>query len=192
MPDSHGTGHVRRLRKLLVTLALGVGVIGALLVAPGTASAIPPGGYCFNNSYTFGTLHGEVHRPYGNVRRMTNTSSEPVTWTESITVTTTFTSSYTTTTTFNGGLNLGIITLGISRSTSRTITQSISVSQTSSSSTVVNPGQTKYMAYGSFGLSTTGTYYQTMYACNGGYTYPTRSGTVTGYSLTSVGWRIWS
>lgn len=189
---SHVTDRARRLRKLLVTLALGVGVIGGLLVAPGTAAAIPPGGYCYNNWYVFGTLYGEIHKPYGTVRRMTNSSTDPVTWTESITVSTTFTSTYTTTTTFTGGLNLGIISLGISRSTSRTITQTISVSQTSTSSTVVNPGQTKYMAYGTFGLSTSGTYNQQMYWCNGGYAYPVKSGTVNGYSLTSVGWRVWT
>lgn len=193
LSDSSDTSRVRWPRKLLVTLALSAGVVGGLLVAPGTAAAIPPGGYCPSNSYTFGTYHGEIHRPYGNIRRMTNQTAQPVTWTESITVTHTFQSTYTTTTTFSGGLNLGIITIGISRATQRTITQTISVSQTSTSSTVVNPGQTKYMAYGSFGLSTAGTYTQIMYACNGGAPpLYTRSGTVNGYSLTSVGWRVWT
>lgn len=183
----------RWLRKLLMTLALSAGVIGGLLVAPGTAAAIPPGGYCPSNSYTFGALLGEVHKPFGSVRRLTNLTPDPVNWTESITVSTTFTSTYTTTTTFSGGLNLGIITIGISRATSRTISQTITVTETSTSSTVVNPGQTKFMAYGSFGLSTTGTYTQIMYACSGGFPpLYTRSGTVNGYSLTSIGWRVWT
>jgi len=54
-----------------------------------------------------------------------------------------------------------------------------------------NPGQTKYMAYGSFGLSTAGTYYQSKYGCDYGEYYGTTSGLVNGFGLTSVGWRVW-
>lgn len=191
IPISRSTGRLHRIRKLLVTMTLGIGVMAGMLAVPGTAAAIPPGGWCYDKWYVFGTNHGTVHKPYGNVRQLTNMSSDPVNWTESITVNTTFTSTYTTTTTFTGGLDLGIVSFGISSSTSTTITQTITVSTTSTSSTVVNPGQTKYMAYGSFGLSTTGTYNQATYGCEYGEYYGTKSGTVTGYSLTSVGWRVW-
>lgn len=190
IPGSRGRSG--RVRRLLVTLALSVGVLGGMLVATGTAAAIPPGGYCYDNWYDFGSYLGESHRPYGNVKQLTNMTTEPVNWTESITVNNTFTSTYTTTTTFSGGLNLGIVSFGVQSATQRTITQTITVTQTSSASTVVNPGQTKYMAYGSFGLDTTGTYNQFKYGCEYGESYGMKTGTVTGYSLTTVGWRVWS
>lgn len=180
-----------RIRRLLATLLLGVGVLAGMIAVPGTAAAIPPGGWCYDNWYEFGSYNGDDFRPYGNVRQLTNLSTDPVTWTESITVTQTFTSTHTTTTTFSGGLNFGIINFGISSSTSRTVTQSITVSQTSTSSTVVNPGQTKYMAYGQFGMNTTGTYYQYKYGCDYGENYGTRSGLVTSFAMTAVGWRVW-
>jgi len=47
------------------------------------------------------------------------------------------------------------------------------------------------MAYGSFGLSTAGTYYQSKYGCDYGEYYGTTSGLVNGFGLTSVGWRVW-
>jgi len=188
----HSTGRLRRLRKLLTPLLLGAGIVAGMIAVPGTALAIPSGGWCYADYYEFGTLNGEVFKPYGNVRQLTNLTGEPVTWTESITVTTTFTSTYTTTTTFNGGLNLGIISFGVSDATQRTITNTITVSTTSTASTVVNAGQTKYMAYGSFGLDTTGTYYQERSGCDYGDYWTVRSGTINGYSLTTVGWRVWS
>ena len=190
LSSSQGAG-MRRARKLLVALALSMGVAVGMLAAPGTALAIPPGGWCYNDWYVFGSNNGQTHIPYGNIRQLTNLSDSPVTWTESITVNTTFTSTYTTTTTFQGGLNLGIITIGVNSSTSVTTVVSISVSTTSTSSTTVNPGQTKYMAYGKFGLSTTGTYYQYKYGCDYGEDYGTKSGAVSGFGLTSVGWKVW-
>ena len=185
------SGRLHRIRMLFVALALGVGVLTGMVAIPGTAAAVPPGGYCYENQYLFGTYNGDEFRPYSDIRRMTNTSSGPVTWTESITVTQTFTTTHTTTKSFSGGLNFGMINASISYSTSRTVTQTITVSQTSTSSTVVNPGETKYMAYGRFGMNTTGTYYQQKYNCDTYEDYGTISGTITSYAMTSVGWRVW-
>jgi len=179
----------------MTALVLGVGVAVGMLAVPATALAdpiIPPGGWCYNNWYNFGTNYGSVQQVYGNVRQLTNNTTDPVTWTESITVNTTFTSTYTETTTFHGGLDLGIIKFGTDSATSVTSTWSITVSTTSTASTVVQPGQTKYMAYGSFGLSTTGTYNQESYECGTGNYNSVTSGEITGFSLTSVGWRVWS
>ena len=188
----HFFGRVRPVRKLLTALVLGTSVIVGMLALPGTALAIPPGGWCYDNWYVFGTNNGEVHQPYGSVKQMTNQTQDPVTWTESVTVSTTFTSTYTTTTTFHGGLDLVIIKFGVDSSTQVTTVLSRTVSETSTSQTTVNPGQTKYMAYGAFGLSTTGTYHQARYGCDYGDYYTTTSGPVTGFGLTTVGWRVWS
>lgn len=181
-----------RIRRCLVALVLGMGILAGIVAIPATAAqAAPPGGYCFADRYEFGTNHGDEFKPYGDVRRMTNASSEPVTWTESITVSHTFTSTHTTTTTFTGGLKYEEINIGITWSTSRTVTQSITVNETSTSQTVVYPGETKYMAYGQFGMNTTGTYYQDKFDCETLESYGVKSGTVDSFAMESVGWRVW-
>lgn len=185
------SGRLHRIRRLFVALVLGVGTLTGMVAMPGTAVAVPPGGYCYENWYVFGSYSGDEFRPYSTVRRMTNTSSGPVTWTESVTVTRTFTTTHTSTRSFTGGLNVGIINIGISYSTSRTVTQTITVSETSTSSTVVNPGETKFMAYGQFGMNTTGTYYQWKHNCESYEDYGTISGTITSFAMTSVGWKVW-
>src|SRR5215211_4048776 len=64
----HSTGRLRRLRKLLTPLLLGAGIVAGMIAVPGTALAIPSGGWCYADYYEFGTLNGEVFKPYGNVR----------------------------------------------------------------------------------------------------------------------------
>jgi hypothetical protein len=190
------SGQPRQFRRSLMMVALTLGATVAMLAIPAPASAddpwiIPPNGWCYNNWYVFGTNHGQVQQAYGPIKHFSNQTTQTATWTESIQVNFTFSSSYTTQTSFSGGFDLGIIKDSVDYHTSTTTSWTISVNKTTGFSIPVPPGVTMYAEYGSYGLSTDGTYNQEQFEC-GTYNYDSvTSGAVTGYSLTSEGWTLW-
>jgi hypothetical protein len=108
------------------------------------------------------------------------------------TTTATYTSTYSTTTSFSAGVDLSIIKIGVNSSTTVTTTETITVTTESDFSAQVPPYTTAYATYGTYGEQTSGVYNQTRYACeDSSYPTTTTSGTMTAYSLTSVGWHYW-
>lgn len=190
-------GPARRARLLAAALVLLMGAAIGTVAAPSPAAAqtwiIPPGGWCYYDWYTVTTNHGEVFERYGTRKFFENNSSVMATWNQSLTVSTTFTSTQTYTTNFSGGVSFGPIQIGVQNSTSRTVTRTISVSETSGFSVGVPPGITMYAEYGVKKLKTSGNYHQSQHEC-GTWDYETvTSGALTAYSVLSgsVGWRIW-
>jgi hypothetical protein len=88
-------------------------------------------------------------------------------------------------------VDLGIIKIGVNSAQTRTTTESITVSTTSSFSAPVPPLTTAYATYGTYKLQTSGVYNQERYGCDDGSFYTLKSGALTAYSLTSVGWHYW-
>ncbi|MEO6503882.1 MAG: hypothetical protein ABIQ09_18500 [Jatrophihabitantaceae bacterium] len=182
----------RRLRRTLTALAAAVGIGAGMMVVATPALAIPPGGWCYNEWYDVSSVGSVAHTPLITTRSFQNSSSSTtVTWNESYSNSTTYTSSYSTTTTFTGGVDLGIVTLGVSSSQTRTVSTSITVSTTSSFSAPVPPLTTAYATYGTYKLQTSGTYNKERYGCDDGSFYTIQSGALTAYTLTSVGWHYW-
>lgn len=181
-----------RLRRTLTALAAAVGVSAAMMAVPTAAYAIPPGGWCYNEWYDVSTVGSVAHTPLITTRSFQNSSSTTtVNWTESYTNSTTYTSTYSTTTTFTGGVNLGIITIGVNSSQTRTTSTSITVTTTSSFTAPVPPLTTAYATYGTYKLQTSGTYNKERFGCDDGSFYSIQSGALTAYTLTSVGWHYW-
>jgi hypothetical protein len=182
----------RRLRRIMTTLAAAVGISAGMLAVPTAAHAIPPGGWCYNEWYDVSSVGSVAHTPLITTRSFQNSSSTTtVNWTESYTNSTTYTSTYSTTTTFTGGVNLGIVTIGVSSAQTRTVQTSITVSTTSSFTAPVPPLTTAYATYGTYKLQTSGTYNKERYGCDDGSFYTIQSGALTAYTLTSVGWHYW-
>lgn len=182
----------RRLRKAMTALAAAVGISAGMLAVPTAAYAIPPGGWCYNEWYDVSSVGSVAHTPLITTRSFQNSSSSTtVNWTESYTNSTTYTSTYSTTTTFTGGVNLGIVTIGVSSAQTRTVQTSITVSTTSSFTAPVPPLTTAYATYGTYKLQTSGTYNKERYGCDDGSFYTIQSGALTAYTLTSVGWHYW-
>ncbi|HST47384.1 hypothetical protein [Jatrophihabitans sp.] len=194
--SDHGVPR-RRSHRTIAALATAVGISGAMLAIPTAAYAtVPPGGWCYNDLYSVSSVGSVTQTPLIPTRSFQNSSSSTtVNWTESYTNSATYTSTYSTTTTFSGGIKLGIITLGVNSSQTRTTSTSITVSTTSSFTAPVPPLTTAYADYGTYKLQTSGTYSQERYACDESLSsrYPTTttSGALTAYSLTSVGWHYW-
>jgi len=189
----------RRVRGRLVAATLGLALaagVGAV-VAPSPAFAIPEGGWCFSNWITGVTNHGQTFQALpGTTASFTNQTSQTATWTRSRTTTTTFTSTVSTTTTFMGGLDLGVIRIGVQSATTVTIVQTVTTSQTDSFSVPVPPGMTFFSAYGSWKLHTTFTYHQLRYGCVHQDFPVETAGQVTAHHIVSEsgsapGWRIW-
>jgi len=157
---------------------------------PTPAFAIPPGGWCYSDWYDVQSVNGVAQQPLITPRSFQNSSGSTVTWNESYTNSTTYTSTYSTTTSFQAGVDLSVIKLGVNYSTTVTTTESITVTTTSSFSAPVPPYTTAYATYGTFGEQTSGVYNQERYACEDSSSYPTTttSGSLSAYSLTSVGW----
>jgi hypothetical protein len=178
-------------------VAAAVGISAGMMVVPTAAHAnVPIGGWCYNKWYDVQSVGNVAQTPVIPTRSFQNgSSSTTVTWTESYSHTATYSTTYSTTTTFSGGVNLGVITLGVNSAQTRTTSSTISVNTTSSFSAPVPPQTTAYASYGTYKLQTSGTYNQTRYACDQSLSnrYPTTttSGALTAYSLTSVGWRYW-
>ncbi len=184
--------HPRRLRRTMTALAAAVGVSAAMMAVPTAAHAIPPGGWCYNEWYDVQSVGGVSQTPLITTRSFQNgSSSTTVTWSESYSHTATYTSSYSTTTGFTGGVNLGIVTLGVNASQTRTTSTSITVNTTSSFSAPVPPQTTAYASYGTYKLQTSGVYNKERYGCDDGSYYTYQTGSLTAYTLTSVGWRYW-
>ncbi len=182
----------RRLRRTMTALAAVVGVSAGMMAVATPALAIPPGGWCYNEWYDVGSVGSVAQTPVIPTRSFQNgSSSTTVTWSESYTHSATYTSTYSTTTTFSGGVNLGVITLGVNSSQTRTTSTSITVTTTSSFSAPVPPLTTAYATYGTYKLQTSGTYYKEKYGCDYGDFYSIQSGALTAYTLTSVGWHYW-
>jgi hypothetical protein len=187
----------RRLRRTMTALAAAVGIGAGMMALPTAAYAnVPIGGWCYNSWYSVQNVGSVAQTPLIPTRSFQNgSSSTTVTWTESYTHSATYTSTYSTTTTFSGGINLGIITIGVNSAQTRTTSTSITVSSTSSFSAPVPPLTTAYATYGTYKLQTSGTYNQTRSACDQSLSsrYPTTttSGAMTAYTLTSVGWHYW-
>jgi hypothetical protein len=194
---SEKSTHPRRLRRTVTALAAAVGVGAAMMAMPTAAYAnVPIGGWCYNNWYSVQNVGSVTQTPLIPTRSFQNgSSSTTVTWNESYSHTATYSTTYSTTTTFSGGINLGVITLGVNSSQTRTTSSTITVNTTSSFSAPVPPLTTAYASYGTYKLQTSGTYNQTRWACDESQSsrYPTttKSGALTAYSLTSVGWRYW-
>ncbi len=181
-----------RLRRTVTALAAAVGISAGMMAAPTAAHAIPPGGWCYNEWYDVQSVGSVAQTPVITTRSFQNSSySTTVTWNESYTHSATYTSTYSTTTTFSGGVNLGIITLGVNSAQTRTTSTSITVSTTSSFSAPVPPRTTAYANYGTYKLQTSGTYHKEKYGCDYGDFYTYQSGALTAYTLTSVGWHYW-
>lgn len=184
-------------RARLVVAALVTAAV-AITLTPAPAAAqmdppwrIPPGGWCYDNSFVVNSVVGQVHEQYGPTKHFDNQSSVPVTWTESISVTHTFRSTTTTTTTFEGGVDFWIIKSAVRKQTTVQIEDSITVNETSSMTVTVPPHTLMFAAYGAFKTEIRGTYGQLKYEC-GTYNYDTYiSGPVTVYALESVGWSTW-
>ena len=173
---------------LAATLGVGFGV----MAVPTPAFAIPPGGWCYTEWYDVQSVGSVAHTPLITTRSFQNSSySTTVNWTESYTNSTTYTSTYSTTTTFTGGVNLGIITIGVNSSQTRTTSTSITVTTTSSFTAPVPPLTTAYATYGTYKLQTSGVYNKERYGCDDGSFYSIQSGALTAYTLTSVGWHYW-
>jgi len=179
----------------VTALATALGLtVGALSVATPAFANVPVGGWCYYDSYGVQSVGSVAQTPLIPTRSFQNGSSgTTVNWTESYTNNTTYTSTYSTTTSFSGGIKLGIITLGVNSSQTRTTSTSITVSTTSSFTAPVPPLTTAYADYGTYKLQTSGTYTQERYPCDENSTYPrtTTSGALTAYTLTSVGWHYW-
>lgn len=182
----------RRLRRTLTALAAAVGMGGIMLAVPTAANAIPPGGWCYNEWYDVSSVGSIAQTPLIPTRSFQNSSSgTTVNWTESYSNSTTYTSTYSTTTTFTGGVDLAVIKIGVSYATTVTTSTSITVTTTSSFTAPVPPLTTAYADYGTYKLPTTGTYNKEKYGCDDGSFYSIQSGSLTAYSLTSVGWHYW-
>jgi hypothetical protein len=176
----------------MTALAAAVGISGAMMVVPTAAEAIPSGGWCYNQWYDVSSVGSVTQTPLIPTRSFQNSSSSTtVNWTESYTVSTTYTSTYSTTTTFSGGIDLGIIKFGVDSAQTRTTSTSITVSTTSSFTAPVPPLTTAYADYGTYKLQTSGTYNEEKFGCDYGDVYSFKSGALTAYSLTSVGWHYW-
>jgi hypothetical protein len=178
-----------------IAAAVGIGV-GIMAVPTAAYAIIPPGGWCYDSWYGVQNVGSVAQTPLIPTRSFQNSSSSTtVTWNESYTNSATYTSTYSTTTSFSGGINLGIITIGVNSSQTRTTSTSITVSTTSSFSAPVPPLTTAYATYGTYKLQTSGMYNQTRYTCDESLSsrYPTTttSGALTAYTLTSVGWHYW-
>lgn len=186
----------RRLRRMLMAMALAIGVSAGVFAAPLPASAdpswiIPPGGWCYNNWYVFGSDNGQYQQPYGPTKYLNNQTSSPVQWTEQLQVSTTFSSSYTSTQDFHAGLDVLIIKVSVEQHIQRTTSWSITVNQTTTFQVTVPPHTLMYAQYGADMEATSGTYYEEQFEC-GTYDFDTvTSGAVTGSSLLAVGWRLW-
>lgn len=153
---------------------------------------VPVGGWCYYDSYSVQNVGSVAQTPLIPTRSFQDSSSgTTVNWTESYTNSTTYTSTYSTTTSFSGGIKLGIITLGVNSSQTRTTSTSITVSTTSSFSAPVPPLTTAYATYGTYNLQTSGVYNKERYGCDDGSFYSIQSGALTAYTLTSVGWHYW-
>jgi len=182
----------RRLRRIMTALAAAVGVSGVMFAVPTAANAIPPGGWCYNEWYDVSSVGSVAQTPLIPTRSFQNSSSSTtVNWTESYTTSTTYTSTYSTTTTFTGGVNLGIVTIGVSSAQTRSVSTTITVSTASSFTAPVPPLTTAYADYGTYKLQTSGTYNKERYGCDDGSFYTIQSGALTAYTLTSVGWHYW-
>jgi len=187
----------RRLRRTMAALAAAVSLGTGVLAVPTAAYAnVPIGGWCYYEWYSVSSVGSIAQTPLITTRSFQNSSSSTtVNWTESYTNSATYTSTYSTTTTFTGGVDLGIIKIGVSSATTVTTSTSITVSTTSSFTAPVPPLTTAYADYGTYKLPTSGTYNQERYACDESLSsrYPTTttSGALTAYSLTSVGWHYW-
>ncbi len=184
--------HPRRLRRIMTALTAAVGIGAGMLAASTEASAFPVGGYCYNDWYDVSSVDGITQTPLITPRTFVNDSGSTVTWHESYTNTTTYTSNYSTTTTYSGGIDWGIIHAGVSYATTVSTTYSITVTTASSFDAPVPPHTTANAVYGTYQLQTSGTYNQTRYACeDDSFPKTTTSGSLTAYSLTSVGWHYW-
>ncbi|HEX8305803.1 MAG TPA: hypothetical protein VF612_13065 [Jatrophihabitans sp.] len=176
----------------MTALAAAVGISAGMLAAPTAAHAIPPGGWCYNEWYDVQSVGSVAHTPLITTRSFQNSSyTTTVNWTESYSNATTYTSTYSTTTTFSGGVNLGIVTLGVNYAQTRTTQTSITVTTASSFTAPVPPRTTAYATYGTYKLQTSGTYNKERYGCDDGSFYTLTSGALTAYTLTSVGWHYW-
>jgi hypothetical protein len=184
-------GYERRVRKLLTLFLFSVISLGAMLVAPLTAAAIPPGGWCYSDWYDAANSSGEVQQPYGTLKQFTNNSLSTATWAESMSVTTTFSSTTTTTTHFQAGVDLKVVKFGVDSTTQVVTTITITVNKTTGFTVAVPPGVTMYAQYGAFGINTSGTYNQDRYGCDNHDFETLTSGPLTAFSLTSEGWRLW-
>jgi hypothetical protein len=186
-----------RLRRAVTAMAATVGLGAGMMAASTPAFAnVPVGGWCYYDSYSVANVGSVTQTPLIPTRSFQNgSSSTTVNWTESYTNSATYTSTYSTTTTFSGGIKLGIITLGVNSSQTRTTSTSITVSTTSSFTAPVPPLTTAYADYGTYKLQTSGTYSQQRYACDESlasrYPTTTTNGALTAYTLTSVGWHYW-
>ena len=186
--------HPHRLRRTVTALAVTMGVgVGALAVPTPAFANVPVGGWCYEDWYDVQSVNGVAQHALIPTRSFQNSSgSTTVTWHESYSNATTYTSSYSTSTSFTAGVDLGVIKIGVNSSTTVTTTESITVTSTSSFSAPVPPNTTAYAAYGTYGEQTSGVYNQTRYACeDSSFPTTTKSGTLTAYSLTSVGWHYW-
>ncbi len=182
----------RRVRRIMTAMAAAVGISAGMLAIPTSAYAIPPGGWCYNEWYDVSSVGSVAQTPLIPTRSFQNSSSgTTVNWTESYSNSTTYTSTYSTTTTFTGGVDLGIITIGVSSAQTRTVSTSITVTTTSSFTAPVPPLTTAYADYGTYKLQTSGTYNKERYGCDDGSFYTIQSGALTAYTLTSVGWHYW-
>jgi hypothetical protein len=182
----------RRLRRTLTALAATVGTSAVLMAVPTAANAIPLGGWCYDQWYDVSSVGSVTQTPLIPTRSFQNSSSSTtVTWNESYTNSTTYTSTYSTTTTFSAGIDLKVIKFGVDASQTRTTQTSITVSTTSSFSAPVPPLTTAYADYGTYKLQTSGTYNEEKYGCDNHDFVTYKSGALTAYSLTSVGWHYW-
>jgi hypothetical protein len=198
-PSSPAGRSARRWRGFAAVLALLAATTAGTVAAPSPAAAndppfiIPPNGWCYSSWYNVSSVQGTPFLRYGNRKFLENNSSVPVTWNESLSVSTTFTSTWSTTTTFSGGVDFGVIRIGVQSSTTHTVTRSISVSTTSGFSVTVPAFTTMYAEYGVYRVQTTGTYVESKHECQTWNYETVTSGSLTAYSVidNSEGWRIW-
>jgi hypothetical protein len=185
--------HPRRLRRIVTAMAATVGIGAGMMAASTPAFAnVPVGGWCYYDSYSVQSVGSVAQTPLIPTRSFQNgSSSTTVNWTESYSTSATYTSTYSTTTTFSGGIDLGVIKIGVNSAQTRTTQTSITVSTTSSFTAPVPPLTTAYADYGTYKLQTSGVYNQERYGCDDGSFATTKSGALTAYSLTSVGWHYW-
>jgi hypothetical protein len=159
------------------------------MTALAAAVGLGVGFLCYNDWYDVQSVGSVAQTPLIPTRSFQNSSSSTtVNWTESYSNTTTYTSTYSTTTTFTGGVDLGIIKIGVNSAQTRTTQTSITVTTTSSFTAPVPPLTTAYADYGTYQLQTSGVYNQARFGCDDGSYYTLKSGAMTAYSLTSVGW----
>lgn len=178
----------------MTALAAVVGVgVGMTTAATPASADVPIGGWCYSHKYYVQSVGSVGHYPVISTMSFQNSSGSTATWSESFWHSAIYHSTYSHNNNYDEDVDIDAITLAVNRAQTRPTSSSIGVHGTSSFSTPVPPQTTAYATYGTYMLQTSGVYTLSRYPCDMYSSYPrsTKSGPLTAYSLTGVGWRYW-